>query len=233
MLRRKRFCLAAAFAMPAQAQVAGEISLGYLATSGNTRTESFNSKLALDYTADAWKNHFETLAVYSYDREGASAERYAALDSLDWNFTGRDYVFVALEWEKDLFGAIRTRTSESVGYGRHLLAGPVHLLEAEIGVGARQTEENVTGVRDDDLIFRGRTRYEWKPSETSYFVQSLKVESGESNTYGESLTELKLSIVGNLFATLSYTVKHNADVPPDTERTDTYSAVSLSYAFGA
>ena len=46
------------------------------------------------------------------------------------------------------------------------------------------------------------------------------------------MTELKLSVVGNLFASLSYTIKNNSEVPAGTEQTDTFAAVNLSYAFG-
>ncbi len=86
--------------------------------------------------------------------------------------------------------------------------------------------------REDDAIGRAFGKYQWALSETSTFIQTLKVESGAENTFTESVTELKLSVVGNLFAALSYTVKHNSDVPADTKKTDTFSAVNLSYAFG-
>ncbi|MFA5939022.1 MAG: DUF481 domain-containing protein [Sinimarinibacterium sp.] len=224
--------LVCCFAMPVQAQWSGEGALGYLATSGNTSTKSLNGKVKVDYTTDAWKNSFQGLGVYSADQDESTAERYGASDKLDWNLSELDYVFAAIDWEKDLFGGIRERISETVGYGRHVLNGPAHMLDLEIGVGARQTEENLTGDRNDDFIVRGLGKYGYKLSETSQFLQVLKVETGESNTYGESVSELKLSIVGNLFAGLSYTVKHNTDVPAGTEKTDTYTAVSVSYVFG-
>jgi putative salt-induced outer membrane protein len=142
-------------------------------------------------------------------------------------------VFASLDWEKDLFGGIRERTSETLGYGRHVLVGPTHLLDLEIGAGARQSKANITGEREQDLIFRGSALYALKLTETSGFRQALKVESGESNTFGEALSELKLAIVGNLFASLSYTLRHNTDVPEGTDRTDSFTAVNLSYGFGA
>lgn len=110
--------------------------------------------------------------------------------------------------------------------------GPVHELSAEVGVGARQTEENVTGFKDDDLIGRLAGRYAFIMSPTSSFVQTLKVESGDANTSTESVSELKLAIVGNLHAMLSYTVRHNSEVPATTKKTDTYTAVNLAYSFG-
>ncbi|RJF80234.1 DUF481 domain-containing protein [Oleomonas cavernae] len=41
-----------------------------------------------------------------------------------------------------------------------------------------------------------------------------------------------MSVVGNLAAGLNYTVRNNSEVPAGTEKTDTFTAVNLSYAFG-
>jgi putative salt-induced outer membrane protein len=220
----------------ASAQWAGEAGAGYLSTSGNSRTSSASARFNLDYTAGVWKNSFSATAINTADRGTTSAERYTVADKVDWNFSERHYAFAALDFDKDLFGGVRQRTSETLGYGYRFLLGPVHRLETEIGAGARQTEAqrvaDVRGERESEFIGRGFGKYQWQISETSAFAQSLKVEAGDSNTFSESVTELKLSILGNLFASLSYTLKNNSDVPEGTDKTDSFSAVSLSYKFG-
>lgn len=212
---------------------AGEVAAGYISTEGNSRTRVLNGKLALDYAAEQWKNSFQMQALNAADRQDTTAERYTASDKLDYNFSQKSYVFVVGEYEKDLVGAIRDRTSEAFGYGRHVLTGPKHVLDAELGAGARQTRENVTGLRDADVIGRLSGKYLWQLTDTNVFTQALKVESGEANTFSESVSELKLSIVGNLFSTLSFTLRHNSDVPPDRRRSDTVTAVNLSYTLGS
>lgn len=210
----------------------GEASLGYLGTSGNTQTRSINAKVAVDYSEQVWKNAFTASAINSADEAGTTTERYLLTDQVNLNFSERDYVFVSAEFEKDLFGGIRERTSETAGYGRHLLTGPVHKLDAEIGAGARQSREQTTRERQSDAIARASVKYAWEISDSSSLAQSLKSEAGESNVYVESVTELKLSIIGNLSAALSYTVKNNSQVPVDTENMDTFTAVNLVYGFG-
>jgi putative salt-induced outer membrane protein len=219
-------------ATPAAAAWRGEAGAGLLTTSGNSESESVNGKFQLDWTHEVWKNSFTGTAINSGDEEGRTAERYTLGNKLDWNFTPNDYLFGAVDWEKDLFGGFRERTAETAGYGRHILRGPVHVLDAEIGAGARQTEEQDTGDRENELIGRFGGKYEWKISETSAFSQKLKVEHGRENTFSEALSELKLSIIGNLFASISFTARNNSEVPPDTKKTDTFTAVNLSYAFG-
>lgn len=210
----------------------GEAGLGFLSTSGNTSTSSASAKLALDYQAEGWKNAFTASAISTSDDGDTTAERYTVGDKLDWNFSDKDYAFGAVDFEKDLFGGIRQRTSEAVGYGRRLLTGPVHELNAELGAGARQQQAQGTRERSSDGIGRLSGNYKWTISETSAFAQALKIESGEDNTYSESVSELKLSVVGNLFATLSYTLKNNSDVPAGAKKTDSFSALSLTYSFG-
>lgn len=210
----------------------GEAGAGLLTTSGNSESESFNGKLLLDRKSEAWKNSFNATAINQGDEDGRTAERYAIGDKLDWSFSERDYLYGAVDWEKDLFGGYRERFSETVGYGRHLLLGPVHTLDAEIGAGARQTEEQETGDKEREAIGRAGGKYLWKISDTSAFAQSLKVEYGNSNTFSEAVSELKMSVVGNLFASISFTARNNSNVPPETKKTDTFTAVNLSYAFG-
>jgi putative salt-induced outer membrane protein len=210
----------------------GEAGLGYLASNGNTKTSSMNAKFALNYVEDQWKNAFQATAFTASNEGASTGERYSASDELHYSFTEHDYVFGNAEYDKDLFGPIGERTVETAGYGRHVLTGPVHTLDLEIGAGARQAITNDTDQREDDAIVRLGGKYAWKISATSAFSQSLKIESGSTDTYTESVTELKFNVVGNIFASASYTLRNNTKVPPGIGRTDTFTALNLSYTFG-
>ena len=232
MLQRTAFAALLVAPAMAHSEWRGEAGAGLLTTSGNSEAESFNGKFLLDWKNEQWKNSLTATAINNGDEEGRSAARYAVGDKLDYHLTERDYIFGAVDWEKDLFGGFRERTAETVGYGRHLLTGPIHTLDAEIGAGWRQTEEQDTGDKESEAIGRAGGKYGWKLSDTSAFAQSLKVEYGSTNTFTEAISELKLSVVGNIFASISFTARNNSDVPPDTRKTDTITAVNLSYAFG-
>jgi putative salt-induced outer membrane protein len=220
----------------------GEVSAGYVQTEGNSDTRTSNARAEVIYQSKDWRNTFNAAAIQSQSSQlneltgteetQVSAERYSAGNKTDYNFTDRDYAFLSLEWEKDLIGGVRERTSETVGYGRKVLTGPAHLLDLELGAGVRQTEEQITANKAEDAIGRARLAYKWNFSETSFFGETIKAESGESNTFTESVTELKLSLIGKLFALASYTVRNNTDVAPGTEKTDTITAASLGWTFG-
>jgi putative salt-induced outer membrane protein len=221
-----------------EAPWSGEVTAGYVASSGNSSTRTANGKAELVYSVEVWRNTFTASVLQSSQVSAVtgarevSAERYFAGDKVDFNLTEKDYVYFTVEFEKDLAGPVRQRTSEAAGYGRKVLTGPDHLLELELGAGARQTREQITGNRDSDAIGRGRAAYRWNLSESSHFGETFKIESGESNTFFESVTELRLSLILNLFATASYTLRQNSNVPPGASNTDTITAISLSWSFG-
>jgi putative salt-induced outer membrane protein len=215
----------------------GEASAGLIMTSGNSESSTFNAKGEVIYQSKIWRNTLNATAINTQqtdkvtDVESRTAERYLVGNKTDFNFDERNYAFLQLEFEKDLFGPIRERTSETSGYGRKLLLGPTHTLEAELGAGARQTEAQGTLEKENDAIGRARVAYKWNFSETSYFTETAKAESGDSNTFVESVTELRVTLIGKLFAVTSYTVRNNSDVPPGTEQTDTITAFNLGWTF--
>ena len=210
----------------------GEASLGMLNTSGNSQTTSINGKFTLDYQQDPWRNAFLAQTIQSKADSESTAERYLITDKVDYTFANQNYAFLAGDFEKDLFGGIRRRTSETAGIGRHILRGPTHVLDLEIGGGARQLLSQADREKDSDAIARFGADYRYKLNDTSGFRQTLKVESGQANTLVQSVSELKLYVIGNIFAAVTYTVQYNSDVDAEIKHTDTQTALNFSYAFG-
>jgi putative salt-induced outer membrane protein len=208
----------------------GKATLGYLATSGNTETSTLNTGFAVGYTSGKWEHLFDASAVNASENNVKTAESYDANWKSERNFTDHDFMFGRLSWRKNLFSGYDTQFSQTVGYGRRLIDIDKHKLNAEVGAGARQSKLQ-DGTSENDTIFRGGMYYKWLFSETAEFRQDLTVEAGDLNTYFESVTALSAKLLGDLALVASYTVKSNSDVPPTTEKTDTYTALSLEYAF--
>jgi len=208
----------------------GNVKLGYLATSGNTESSSLNSGFRVTYELDLWKHEATAAAIYSSESNATTAEAY----DFGWisarNVSEQDFLFGRLDWRKDRFSSFDTQFSQTLGYGRRLINTDAHQLNGEIGVGARQSDL-VDGTDQSDTIVTGRLTYNWQISETASFGQAFLVESGSSNTFSESVTKLAARLVGSLALVASYTVRHNSDVLPGTETTDTFTALALEYGF--
>ena len=230
----------AMLAMPAGAQEAteagqedpwsGKVTLGYLATSGNTDSSSLNAGFEVGYTTGSWYHRLRGNAIHSMQDEQTIAEAYEAGWKTEYSFSEYNFAFGRVNWRKDRFSGYDHQISETVGYGRRIIDSERHTLNAEIGAGARQLETQL-GESESDVIVRGGMDYTWRFSETAQFVQELSVESGETNTYLESVSSLKATLIGDLALVASYAIKNNSDVPAGTENTDTVTALSVEYAF--
>ncbi len=208
----------------------GKATLGYLATTGNTENTSLNTGLEVGYKTQNW-NHLATFAaINATQNEVTNAEAYDAGWKSEWEMSEKSFFFGRLVWRKDRFGPYATQFTQSVGYGRRLIGSEKHKLNVDAGIGARQSEDQF-GLKNDETILRGGLDYIFNLSETAEFRQDLTVESGGDNTYLESYTALSAKIIGAVALVASYTVKHNTDVPLLTEKTDTYTALSLEYPF--
>jgi len=190
---------------------AGKAKLGYLATSGNTNNSNLNGGFAISYSTDNWKHAFEAVAIHSAEDNATTAEAYEAGWKSERSLSENNFLFGQLDWRKDRFSGYATQFSQTVGYGRQ--------------------SELIDGTEESETIIRGGLDYKWQLSETAAFTQGITIESGQENTYTESVTALSAQLVGNLALVASYTVKNNSDVLPLIEKTDTYTALSLEYIF--
>lgn len=208
----------------------GKAALGYLATSGNTENSTLNTNFAVGFATGKWVHSVEALAISASENDVTTAEAYDLGWKSERELTEKSFLFGRLQWRKDNFGAYDTQFSQTVGYGRRIIENDVHKLNIELGAGARQSELQFGG-DENETIFTAGGFYNWTISETAEFTQNLTSEIGDENTYLESYTALTAKLVGNLALVASYTIKHNTDVPPLIEETDTYTALSLEYTF--
>ena len=208
----------------------GKATLGYLATSGNTENSNLNAAFEVAYAANKWLHEFRAAAISASESDSTTAEAYDLGWRSERNFTEINFLFGRLDWRSDRFSTYEKQFSQTVGYGRRVISGDTHNLSIEVGAGVRQSDL-ADGSSESELIFRAGANYVWTLSDTSKFKQDLNIEAGEANTFLESVTAISASLVGNLSLVASYTVRHNTDVLPATEKTDTFSALSLEYLF--
>jgi len=208
----------------------GAVSIGYLASTGNTDSASLNAKTSFAYVAKPWRHALMLRAVKGSTDGVATSEEYEAAEQSDYLFSKNSYVYGALNYSVNRFSGFDRRTTEVVGYGRRLLDSEAHTLDVQIGVGARQTRFT-DGTDQGEPIVQLAGAYLWDFSDNASFSQQIKVEDGDKNTFSESITGVTANFTGDLALSVSYTVKHNSSVPIGSERTDTATAVSVIYGF--
>ena len=245
-------CLASLATAQDESPWSGNVALGYLASSGNTDTTAFNFNGEVNYDVNKWHHNLLGRAILKTDSNESTAESYKAAYELRYDLTERNYLFGLLDYNNDRFSSYDQQTFQFVGAGRRFIMTDKHQLNAELAIGASQADfrncnaDDVLagacvigppqtppfGTSKDEVNYRVSGDYTWQISENASFTQYLSTNVGSSNTYTESLTELRAGIVGDMALVLSYTIKNNSDVAPGTDKTDTYTAISLEYAFG-
>ncbi len=208
----------------------GSLSLGYISTSGNTDTETGATKFDIAYAVNSWEHSFAFKGNGAKESGSTTAEAYSAGWRSSYEFAEHNFVFGTVDWRKDRFAGVTEQYSYAINYGRRVINRPDHILGLSLGVGYRDSDR-ADGSNETSAIGRGGLDYDWIWSETSNFQQDIVVESGSDNTFIESISAVRARLIGDFALVLSYTVRHNTDVPAGSEKTDKISAISVEYAF--
>lgn len=219
----------------------GSVAGGYVEVSGNSESTTTNVKGEVLYDQDRWHHSALATALGASQDGDTSAEAYKGLLKTKYDLNETIYAFGLAEYNKDRFSAYDHQIFEVAGLGWRIFRSDHQELSLEAGLGATQSKLRQpdppnaplpSSERDvNEVVGRLGADYHWHISENAVFSEKLASTIGSDNTYIESLTELKASVVGNLALVLGYLVKHNTDVLPGIDKTDTQTSVSLEYKF--
>ena len=213
----------------------GNFAFGYLASDGNAEATSASVDLGVRYDQDQWHHAFFGRAFGATTAATTTSENYKLGWKSSYDFTEFNYAFGSLDWIKDRFSSYPQQTFATAGYGRRILSSEKFTLNLEVGAGYRkqkfQVNEFVTENQDGAVATLGGN-FLWNISDTATFEQLLTIFASSDNTFTESVTRLRAGLLGNVGLALSYTIRNNSDVAPGLEKTDTYTAISIDYAFG-
>lgn len=227
--------LLAAASMPIHAQGwSGSAELGFSNTSGNTKDRTLNTRLDMDNAHGQWRHNIFGDIFHATSDSVRTAERMALGYKPSYFLNDRDYIFGTARYDSDKFADIDTRWSQVVGMGRQLINSPQTYLEIEAGAGARQTKYVLNPnqlKRSETLLYTG-ARLTHRLSENARFLQNLRIEHGNANTYVESITGLQLKVTDTVSAKLTHTVRYNNNiVGVQGKKSDQLTGVNLVYSF--
>jgi putative salt-induced outer membrane protein len=219
-------CLLSGFAL---AEVTAKGELGASFASGNSETESANAALEVGLTSGKWAHTLGLAGNYGSDNDVTTAQRWEVRGQSGYDLTDRTYWFGAGRYEDDRFSAYDFQATASTGLGYKFIDSERTKLWVQGGPGYRFAEFNQTGESEDSAIIRGDLGFDHQLTETTKIVERFLVETGSDNTYLQNDLGLEVTIKGSLAVRLGYQVRHNSDVPPGVDKTDTLTTVGLIY----
>ena len=211
-------------------QWGGEVEFGYVKTSGNTDIENIVLKAKVENERPKWFHELRFSGIRTEDSGNTTAKNYLFQGLSRYKWSPRQYAFGSGRYEKDDFAGYDYRIVGVVGIGRKMLDEKDYQLNLEVGAGGRRTAF-IDKPDSSEAVGRLAGDFKWQISETSEFSEELYSELGGDNIVTNSLSELKVKVIGHLAVKMAVRVTHNTDVPPDTDKTDVRSAVTVVYDF--
>lgn len=225
----------------------GSGELGFVSSSGNTRSDSVNGRVGMRFEDEDWKHRFN-IAGFRQRNEATvladpddpdSAERRLQTSANRYELTGatarkidrRNSVFTALRYESDDFAAYDWQATVSVGWGHQAIRTEATQLYFELGPGYRRTKDAVSGAVETDLIGRGRAEFETRITDNTSLTDTLLIEAGSDNTFIQNDFGVKVAMNSKFAIKAGLQLRHNTDVPAERKKTDRLTTVNLVYDF--
>jgi putative salt-induced outer membrane protein len=220
---------------PEKAQWTGNTELGFIQTSGNSDTQSFNGKFNIVRDLQPLKTAFKFEALTSEESGDPSKEKYFSELKLDYSLDKFDYFTSLLSYEDDRFSGYEYQSTLSLGYGYRAWNAEQGKLDFEVGPGYRRNAlelRNEKGEKvEEEAIGRLGINLLVNISKNAKFTEVITIESGDSNTVYKSDMGLQSTLIGALAMKINYQVKHTDTVPEGTKNTDSLVGVTLVYSF--
>lgn len=221
--------------LPAAAIWSGNAELGFIQTSGNSDTQSFNGKFNIVRDLQPLKTAFKLEALTSEESGESSKEKYLSEFKLDYSLGEFDYFTSLLAYEDDRFSGYQYQSTLSLGYGYRVWNEEQGKLDLEVGPGYRRNALEIRNDQGDKIeeeaVGRLGLNFEIKIGEGAKFTEVITIEGGNSSTVYKSDMGLQSTLIGALAMKINYQIKHTDEVPEGTENTDSLVGVTLVYSF--
>lgn len=212
----------------------GSASVGYVGTTGNTESQTFETQLRYVMRRSDWVHNFDLQSLYAKQEEEVNGERYYLQSKSDYQVSEDDYAFLKVSYTDDRFTGYAYQATASLGYGHYFFKREGLTLEVFSGLGYRynelpETAENAAS-EEEGIVTLGEN-LRWAVSENVRLTQSLTSELGEELTVSRFELGLVSTLIGDLATKIAIQVRHISEVPPERENTDTQTSISLVYEF--
>ncbi len=208
----------------------GSLGLAYLATSGNSDTQTFGLDFNMTRRPDPWGIELKAAFNRASDSGSTTAERYLAAVRGSRAFNERWQAFAGLSGEKNTFSGYDLLAVLETGVTYNALLGPVHTLSFDLGL--TYTDENRVAPAPN-VNYMGAIvglGYAWKLSDTASLSERFDVFPNfkESSDWRlSSATALQAALNKRLAIKVGFEVRYRNQPIDDLKSTDTTSTVSL------
>jgi len=222
----------------------GKGQVGWIASHGNTDSQSANALIDMARLQGKWKHAFHLGGLYSENTDITAAERWDSLWQSNYDLTTDLYVFGALRYAHDLYSGFHEQASAAAGLGYQIIDTTDVKLSAQLGGGYRRARSQtltrdasgavisrLVGPSDGEGIATAGFEYSQALTSTTTLSDKLLVEYGSSNTLSTNTLALTVSMSERFALSLGYNLQNNSNPPPGLKKLDTSQTVNLVFSF--
>jgi len=217
-----------------------EVEFGYQAHTGNSDSQSLNSRLNAEYvegrhrTSGEWKYYL----LYKDGEEDKRQSTYTAQS--DYKLGQKTYLYGSFKGVDSRYSAYFKDYTLSGGLGYQFSNTDKFVLELEVGPGFRYQEPNLDEIDDDDIIFpetvqegifRGNINTSWQALDNLAFSADVTVVSGVSNTRTDTDLSVTNNITEDIALKLTHSRQYHDKVPEGLKKADSIFSVNLLFIF--
>ncbi|MES2607044.1 MAG: DUF481 domain-containing protein, partial [Pseudomonadota bacterium] len=188
------------------------IAVGYVGTTGNTDTKTFNTEILLTLRSDPWTHNAKFQALAAQENSTSKAERYFLEEKSDYALDAQQYLFGKGSYLDDRFSGYDYQATVAGGYGRYLIRDENLTLEAFGGPGYRQNAISTASSEGEAILSLGQ-KLEWTISDSSKFVQSLNSDIGDDLTLTVFEMGLVSQIIDRIATKIAFQARNLSEVP--------------------
>ncbi|MGR5120981.1 DUF481 domain-containing protein [Vibrio astriarenae] len=217
-----------------------EVEFGYQAHSGNSDTQSLNSRLDIEYISGRHRTYGEWKYYLLY-KDGDEDKRQSTYSlQSDYKLGPKTYLYGSFRGVDSKYSAYFKDYTLSGGLGYQFYNTDQFVLELEVGPGYRYQEPNLDEIDDDDIvfpdlveeaIFRSNLNTKWSPLDNVIFAAEITLVSGQSNTRVDSDLSFTNTITEDIALKISHYREYHDRVPEGLSQTDSVVSVSIVVAF--
>ncbi|WP_174238887.1 YdiY family protein [Vibrio taketomensis] len=217
-----------------------EVEFGYQAHSGNSESESLNSRIDAEYIRGRHRTNGEWKFYLLY-KDGEEDKRQSSYSlQTDYKLSPKTYLYGSFSGIDSRYSAYYRDYTFSGGVGYQFTNTDTLLLEVEIGPGYRYQEPNLDEIDDDDIvfpdiveeaIFRGKVNSKWQVVDNLALGATFTLVSGHSNTRIDTDLNATNAITEDIALKLAYSRQYHDRVPEGLQNSDSIFSVNLLFAF--
>jgi putative salt-induced outer membrane protein len=209
----------------------GSVVLGATVRTGNTDNAGVTGEGTLRFDEGPWHHRGKAAGDYLRNRTETQEQAYEAEYEVRYDLDERNFTYGLARYEDDRFSGYDYEVTSSAGLGRHLVKEEGHEWTVTLGPSFRVAQPSDSESQERSLGARFTNLLSWELSDSAKVENETEAQAERERLRINNDVALKVRLVEQLSAQLSFGFEYRSDAPEDAEHSDTTTRAAIVYDF--